>query len=116
MEELQDCTFEVVLYDAKRWWNLADIFSPLPHQGIGIRYDEDFYVVWTSHRVYKVKASKLAKHITWSEKKNVSCRAHLVGKVWLSSCLAHHQEFENGKEFLARYVSIMTGVKIGKRN
>ena len=109
-----ECTFEVVLYDAKHWWNIFDVFDPLPHQGIGIRYDEDHFLVWTTHSIFKIKAKKLAKRITWREEKEVSCRQKLIGKIWLDHCLIYHQGFDSGKEFLSRYVSIMNGVKSGK--
>ncbi len=106
-----DCFFEVVLYDAKHWWNLFDIFNPLPHNGIGIRLDEDHFVTWTAHAVHKVKEKALAKRITWSEKKPIDYRTYYVGKVWLENSLMQHQEFESGKEFLSRYVGMMNGVK-----
>lgn len=108
------CAFEVVLYDAKRWWNIFDIFNPLPHQGVAIRFDKDHYVTWDNRKIHKVKVNKIKKYITWRDRKEVSCRQALIGRIWLQSCLDNHHEFNNGKEFLSRYVSIMQGVNSGK--
>jgi hypothetical protein len=113
---MEECFFEVVLYDAKHWWSIIDMFDPLPRQGLGIRYDMDYYVVWTHDKLHKVKVKTLSERIVWSEKKPISCKGNLVGKVYLDNCLRYGEKFHDGKEFLKRFVGVVSGVKDGKRD
>lgn len=102
------CVIEVLLWCK---WSLSSFIANIPDNRVCIRLDKDFYVYLDgSNRITRIKASKIKK-IEHVERKEVQGDAYIVGRVWLHHCLDTKMKFEDQKDFLKKYMFLVSFVR-----